>query len=103
MSFHSGAWLGLACWLQAAALPGGLALSPTMARLGPGGNGPAWAWRAPAHTHKTHTPPHLNEVNLVCAVKTHTPPSPLYVANEKCCQDTHTHPLLLVAVAANEK
>ena len=31
------AWLGLVCWLQAAALPGGQALSPTMARLGPGG------------------------------------------------------------------
>ena len=59
---------GLACWLQAVALPGGLGLSPTMVRLGPGGYGPAWAWRAPEHTHKTHTPPHLNEVNLVCAV-----------------------------------
>ena len=72
--------------LMGAALPGWLAAGwgwPWLAGAGPSWQldaiarcDPAWGlaglgWRTPthtAHTHKTHPPPHLNEVNLdVCS------------------------------------
>ena len=77
--FLSCAWLGLAwlvAWqpacsargLNSRGLAGGWLAGdlPAEARLGPGR-------RHTAHTHKTHTPPHLERGEL-CALKTHTPP-----------------------------
>ena len=81
------------------ALPGGCGPAwlaagwawPWLAGAGPGWLGLALAAHT-AHTHKTHTPPHLNEVNLGVCSQNSRPPSSLIAAREVLFEHTHVTP-----------